>query len=127
MIDEKMPTTLLSKGKEAWVKLSSVDFVTNNEYYSVAEFCSNLDEIAKLMKQINKDGYTILINNDTNMIIHPLYKQVNELKKANRDILQELGLTVKQREQLGLKGEGQRTVMDDFNDAVAEVFGNGRK
>lgn len=127
MITYEMPKGLLAKGKDAFTKISASENVTNNEYFAVKEYCENIDEVDKYMKKIRSDGITMSINNDTNLIIHPLFKQVNELKKMNLQILKELGLTVKEREILGLGVEKEKTKLDEFFDLKDEVMKNEAK
>lgn len=113
--------TLLAAGKKAWAVLASVDFITDNDYFVAKEFCENLDEITSLQKIVKKEGLTISTNNNSTIMLHPLRREINDLKKVNRELLREMGMSVKQRRLLLLGEENENNIVNVLQKALENI------
>lgn len=101
-----------------WELLSSFEHLDNEDYFFVLDLCKNADEIKIVENEFKRVGdFIVWTNNDQTMMLHPLRKELDLLNKARREMLRELGLSVKQRKLLELSKEEEET------DPVQEALG----
>lgn len=118
MLTLPAPRGLKTEGKKAWELLASIDHLTDDDYFFVVDFAKNADELRVLELEFKKSGdYTVWTNNDQTIMLHPLRKELSELNKVRREILRELGLSVKQRVQLEISDK--EVVVDPVADGLA--------
>lgn len=117
MLTLPAPRGLKTEGKKAWELLAMVDHLTDDDYFFAVDFAKNADELRILELEFKRSGdYTVWTNNDQTIMLHPLRKEIAELNKVRREILRELGLSVKQRVQLEIAVK--EVIVDPVADAL---------
>lgn len=120
MITLSQPVGLKAPGKKMWELLTSFEHLDNEDYFFVLDLCKNADEIKIVENEFKRVGdFTVWTNNDQTIMLHPLRKELDLLNKARREMLRELGLSVKQRKLLELSKEKEE--IDPVQEALGKL------
>lgn len=125
MITLPIPTGLRAAGKKMWETLCAFEHLENEDYFFVLDLCKNADELKLVEAEFKRVGdFTVWTNNEQTIMLHPLRKEIDTLNKARREMLRELGLSVKQRKMLELSKEVIETdAVQDAQGKLGELRG----
>ena len=93
----KPPAGLKTLGKQVWSRAFSNSDITEKDYDAVFLLAKLSDERKKYEDYLRKNNDIVLINNDTNIILHPYLKRISEIDKQIFLLLKELALTPNSR------------------------------
>lgn len=105
----RCPESVTTKlGKETWKRIwnkKNGQLIPTQDYFFATMICEAVEDIAR-MKAYLAGGEDILwINNDTNLILHPYIKQINELQKQLTTWYSALGFSPADRAKMRLVEE----------------------
>lgn len=103
----RMPAGLKQAGKATWRRLWENKNIEVEDYETIVLLCKLLDERAELDSHFNEHPRVIIINNNTNIVLHPYVKRIGEIDKILQTLFSDLGLSPKARKALQQEVEGE--------------------
>lgn len=98
------PRTINTKlGKDTWTRIwdqrhGQLD--PSQDYFIAVMICEATQDIARMRAELKKMDDTLWINNETNLILHPYVKQINELQTKITAWLASFGFSPADRKKL---------------------------
>jgi P27 family predicted phage terminase small subunit len=94
--------TLKLLGRKTWERAWNSVIVNESDYDMVLLLCKLVDERKKYEDHIEENGDLIVINNNTNIIMHPYFKRIDILDKQIPQLMAQLGMTPEARFKMGV-------------------------
>lgn len=94
------PTSLRAAGKKVWVRMWESPFVNPIDYETVNLLCELIDEKKELMTYIKSKERVLSINGDTNFMLNPAIKRLDEVQKHLTSLFIQFGMTPASRSKM---------------------------
>lgn len=107
--------------KQAWKRAWKAQAVKEEDYDSILLLCRLLDERTSLDSWFEDNPRFLIINNNTNVIMHPYVKRIEAIDKQVESLYNSLGLTPMGRSKIGIMPEQE---VDDPFAKLVDMWAN---